>query len=156
VHYTVIDDREAPPRPSLRRGGKRHQELDVLITAWTPGKVARIDVSEESRPGGLRNQLYEAAARLGRPVAVWDQEGVLYVGLSQGQAEGAPGAWPGAPRSVVGAAISTRHCGRSRRNRSTRRCPHLGMTPSHEAPIDQIRRFHQMRRHSTEMNQRWP
>lgn len=86
VQYTLIEHDEAPPRPMARRGGRRHREVDALIGALSPGKVARIELAEEDKPGGVRKQLFEAAARTGRPVEVWEQDGVIYAGLAQREA----------------------------------------------------------------------
>lgn len=81
MRYTFVDEAEAPPRPNLRHGGKRHQELDTLIASLAPGTVARLEQSADEA-GRLRNQLYQAAARLGRPIEVWEgPDGTVYAGV---------------------------------------------------------------------------
>lgn len=92
MQYTLIDEQDAPTRPTGRRGGRRHRELDVLVAALTPGQVARIDLSDADKPGPIRKQLFEAAARAGRSVEVWEGSGagVFYAALVQSQLGGPP------------------------------------------------------------------
>ena len=75
---------EAPPRPAFRRGGKRHQELEALVAALAPGKVARIEPTASDKPESLVRLLYETAARVGRPIAVREgDDGRVYAYLDE-------------------------------------------------------------------------
>lgn len=88
MRYTIVDEGAAPPRPTFRRGGKRRQELEALVGALEGGRVARIEPIGDDKPGAIRRQLLETAARLGRPIDVWDgAEGVVYAAVAAGAGE---------------------------------------------------------------------
>ena len=86
MRYTLIDEREAPPRPTLRRGGKRRLEMNDLLEALTPGKVAKIEPAADGKQSGIRGLLFDAAASLGKRVEVWeDADGAVYAKLMAGE-----------------------------------------------------------------------
>jgi hypothetical protein len=62
--------------------------LDELVCAVTPGKVARVEPTDPGKMNGLRRRIYEAAARVARPVEVWEgPDGALWVGLSEDRSD---------------------------------------------------------------------
>ncbi len=80
VPYELIDASRAPrPRPG--------PELDVpefreMVLALSPGKVGRIEPGGKRKANAIRLSVWRAAARLQRPVEIWDHAGVLYVALA--------------------------------------------------------------------------
>ncbi len=86
MRYTIIDEHEAPRSPNFHLN-KTQQEADALVAALTPGTIARIEEMAGTKLAGLRMRIYDAAARLGRPVEVWDDDGVVYAGLGEQAAD---------------------------------------------------------------------
>ena len=86
MNYTLIDRQDAPPMPTLPRGTRRLKDVNALLGELSPGKVAKIELSEGERPNNIRNQLYQAAVRQGARLQVWDHEGVLYAALGDAEA----------------------------------------------------------------------
>jgi hypothetical protein len=84
VNYTLIDRQEAPPMPTMQRNTRRSKRMNELLGELAPGKVAKIELTEDEKAGSVRNQLYQAAVRQGKRVQVWDLEGVLYASLMDG------------------------------------------------------------------------
>lgn len=94
MRFDVIDEREAPPRPVLDRGGKRRLEMNELLDALEPGQVARIasvasDKADAAAAGAkkvdIEGLLLEAAAFRGSRVTIWtDEAGAVYARRSDG------------------------------------------------------------------------
>jgi hypothetical protein len=78
MNYTFIDRSDAPAR-APERARRRVEGMDELIAALEPGKVARIEMSENEKPRGVADQVYKTATRSGMLVDVWDVGGILYV-----------------------------------------------------------------------------
>jgi hypothetical protein len=82
VRYTIIDEDEAPARPMFKRVNRLSLEMDALVASLTPDQVGRIEHTDDFTPARLRVKVYEAAARHGRPVDVWEEDGVTYAALA--------------------------------------------------------------------------
>lgn len=70
MRVTIVPEAEAPPRPTLQRGGKRDQEAEAAVALLSFDQGVRIDLQESDQPTTVRLLLYAAAARLGRPIVV--------------------------------------------------------------------------------------
>lgn len=81
LRYAILEARDAPPRPVMPVERSRDQEMEALITALPPGRVARIEPTGNERLNLLRLALYRASSRLGRPVETWDHDGQMYAAL---------------------------------------------------------------------------
>lgn len=84
MKITVIEANEAPARP----GGpmsKRTAAVTELLSSLIPGKVARIELDPSETARGAKASLTRAAKKLGREVAVWDTDGVVYAQLAEGE-----------------------------------------------------------------------
>lgn len=67
--------------PTMQRNTRRGKRMNELLGELVPGKVAKIELTEDEKAGSVRNQLYQAAVRQGKRVQVWDLDGVLYASL---------------------------------------------------------------------------
>jgi hypothetical protein len=93
VRYDLIDEREAPPRPVLQRGGKRRLEMDELLEELEVGRVAVVapiapakadEAASSVKRIDTEGLLLEAAAFRGAPVDVWsDARGTVYARLRE-------------------------------------------------------------------------
>ena len=77
--------------PTMQRNSRRLKQMNELLGELAPGKVAKIELTEDEKAGSVRNQLYQAAVRQGKRVQVWDLEGVLYASLMDTDTDGATG-----------------------------------------------------------------
>ncbi len=80
VPYELIDEPRPPrppPRPELD-----DPEFRELVLVLSPGKVARIEPGGKRKANAIRISVWRAAARLQRPVEIWDHDDVLYVALA--------------------------------------------------------------------------
>ena len=80
----MIDRQEAPPMPVAPCEPRYLKQLTAILGELAPDKVAKIELTEDEKLSSIRNQLYLAAMQRGTRVQVWDQGGVLYVGLMDG------------------------------------------------------------------------
>jgi hypothetical protein len=86
--YELIDNRDAPPRPSSPRSCLR-PTVETMVEALAPGKVARIQRDRGVTIAELREAILRTAADLRRPVEAWSEDGVLHVALVPEQEPGA-------------------------------------------------------------------
>ncbi|MCC6312623.1 MAG: hypothetical protein IT337_01320 [Thermomicrobiales bacterium] len=77
MQYEIIERAEAPAQgPDRRR--RRAPEIDEMVGALKPGKVARIELGENEKPRPFVEQVFKSAARQGKIVDVWEVGGLLY------------------------------------------------------------------------------
>ena len=98
VRYELIDERDAPLRPVLQRGGKRRLEMDELLEGLEAGRVAVVAPMAAGKAGeaasGVKRVdteglLLEAAAFRGARVDVWsDATGAVYARLRAADGSG--------------------------------------------------------------------
>ena len=81
MNYTVIPSQEAPAR-APERARRRIQGMEELVAALEPGKVARIELSDDEKARVVTEQLFKTATRSGKLVDVWEVGGVLYAELA--------------------------------------------------------------------------
>jgi hypothetical protein len=85
LRYTLIDTQSAPAKP----GGpmnKRAAMVQSIVSDLVPGKVAKVELEGTETTRGTKASISRAAKKLGRTVAVWDNQGVVYAELSEGRA----------------------------------------------------------------------
>ena len=82
MQYTLIDSSEAPARMP-RRARRRHPEIEELIAALEPGKVARITVPKGTKGRSVGYRIMQTAARRRKMIDVWEVGGVLYAELAE-------------------------------------------------------------------------
>jgi hypothetical protein len=86
MHYTLIDRAAAPARMP-DRGKRRSPEIDQLVAALTPGKVARVELTADEKPRGIIYRILRSAARQGRVVDAWEVGGFVYAELARSDDE---------------------------------------------------------------------
>lgn len=80
MRYTFVDRAEAPARLPAR-GRRRFPDIDGLIAALEPGKVAKIELDEGEKTRVVTEHLFKSAAHQRRLLTVWEVGGILYAEL---------------------------------------------------------------------------
>lgn len=79
MEFELVDSRKVP-RPR-RKPTRRGQESQRIIESLTPGKTAIVRLGKDQNVRGVKVSLTHAARRLGKPVTLWDHDGVVYAEL---------------------------------------------------------------------------
>ncbi len=76
------------PRPPGTRRKQSHRAalIEEIVESLTPGKVAKITLTESETPRGAKGSFSRAAKKLGRSVMTRENDGVVYVELVEGRA----------------------------------------------------------------------
>jgi len=77
VHYTIINEKDAPPAPD--KMSKNAAEAASIVSRLKKGTVARVEPEADQTIRGLRVNLARAAKQSGVRLQTWDVGGILYV-----------------------------------------------------------------------------
>ena len=77
--FNVISERAAPPQPKAKSPfAKRMSEYQGFVAGLKKGSVGRLSPAPGETARSVSMRVNRAATRLGRPIASWVSDGVVY------------------------------------------------------------------------------